>query len=138
MRRYLVPALRVLLGAVFAYAAYTKLRQPLLIFAMAIDSYRLLPEQAAVALAYTIPWCELALGVLLVAGVWLRYTSWTAAAMLGFFFTMMVIAYARGLGIDCGCFGVGEALGPVTLARDGALVAAAIALAILVRRRPVY
>ncbi len=44
-------------------------------------------------------------------------------------------AYARGLGIDCGCFGVGEALSPTTLARDGALLGIAIALAVLATRQ---
>ena len=68
-------ALRVLLGAVFIYAAYTKLRQSWLLFALSIDSYQLLPEWAVFALARTLPALELALGVLLIAGVWLRYLS---------------------------------------------------------------
>jgi hypothetical protein len=34
------------------------------------------------------------------------------------------------MGIDCGCFGVGEALGPKTLARDGALLACSITLTV--------
>src|SRR6188508_48370 len=59
-------ALRVLLGAVFIYAAYTKLRQSWLLFALSIDSYQLLPEWAVFALARTLPWLELALGVLLI------------------------------------------------------------------------
>ena len=42
--------------------------------------------------------------------------------------------YFRGAGIDCGCFGVGEPLSAKTLARDGALLAAAIALVVYARR----
>ena len=61
--------LRLLLGAVFIYAAYTKLRQSWLLFALSIDSYQLLPEWAVYALARTLPLLELALGVLLMAGV---------------------------------------------------------------------
>jgi len=121
-------ALRLVLGAVFVYAAYTKLRQSWLLFALSIDSYQLLPQWAVLTLARTLPWMELALGVLLVAGAWLRYTSIVASAILALFFTVMVYQYAIGAGIDCGCFGVGEALSWKTLVRDGVLLAGAIAL----------
>ena len=72
--------------------------------------------------------------MLLVAGVWLRYLSIAAAAILALFFSVMVISYFRGAGIDCGCFGVGEPLSAKTLARDGVLLAAAIALVVYARR----
>ncbi len=130
MRRA-APLLRVLLGAVFIYAAYTKLRQSWLLFALSIDSYQLLPEWAVFAVARTLPWLELALGVLLIGGVWLRYLSIAAAGILGLFFTVMVVSYSRGAGIDCGCFGVGEPLSLKTLARDGVLLAAALGLVAL-------
>ena len=42
----------------------------------------------------------------------------------------MVRSYVVGLKIDCGCFGPGEALGPKTLARDGSLLALAIAVTV--------
>jgi Methylamine utilisation protein MauE. len=126
--------LRLLLGAVFIYAAYTKLRQSWLLFALSIDSYQLLPEWAVFALARTLPWLELALGVLLIAGVALRYLSVVATAILGLFFAVMLVSYFRGAGIDCGCFGVGEALSVKTLLRDGVLLAAAISLVVLSRR----
>ena len=125
--------LRLLLGAVFIYAAYTKLRQSWLLFALSIDSYQLLPEWAVFALARTLPALELALGLLLIAGVWLRYLSIVAAGILALFFSVMVVSYFRGAAIDCGCFGVGEPLSIKTLLRDGALLAAAIALVTVTR-----
>jgi uncharacterized membrane protein YphA (DoxX/SURF4 family) len=128
-------ALRVLLGAVFIYAAYTKLRQSWLLFALSIDSYQLLPEWAVFTLARTLPALELALGVLLVAGVWLRYLSVVAAAILALFFSVMIVSYFRGAGIDCGCFGVGEPLSLKTLVRDGVLLLAALTLVVLTRAR---
>lgn len=127
--------LRLVLGAVFVYAAYTKLRQPWLLFALSIDSYQLLPEWMVYAVARTLPWLELLLGVLLMAGVWLRYLSIVAAAILALFFTVMVLSYFRGAAIDCGCFGVGEPLSAKTLARDGVLLAGALALIALAWRR---
>ena len=138
MRRYAVLLLRLLLGAVFVYAAYTKLRDPWAVFAMSIDSYKLLPEWGVIAVARTLPWFELLLGVVLIIanrGLALRYASVAGAALLGGFFILMAISYARGLEIDCGCFGPGEALGPKTLVRDGTLVTLAIVLAILSMRR---
>jgi uncharacterized membrane protein YphA (DoxX/SURF4 family) len=126
-------ALRVLLGAVFIYAAYTKLRQSWLLFALSIDSYQLLPEWAVFTLARTLPALELGLGVLLVVGVWLRYLSVVAAAILALFFSVMIVSYFRGAGIDCGCFGVGEPLSIKTLARDGVLLLAAVTLVWLTR-----
>ena len=126
--RYLRLFLRLGLAAVFLYAAWSKLRQPWLLFAMSIDSYQLLPEWAVLALARTLPWFELALGLLLASGLWLPYAALVTSAQLLVFFSVMVRAYAKGLGIDCGCFGVGEALSVKTLARDGLLVACALAL----------
>jgi uncharacterized membrane protein YphA (DoxX/SURF4 family) len=131
MRKYAVLLLRLLLGLVFVYAAYTKLRDPWTLFAMSIDSYRLLPEWGVITLARTLPWFELVLGLVLISGLALRYASVAGAALLGVFFIIMIISYARGLAIDCGCFGPGEALGPKTLLRDGTLVLLAIALAVM-------
>jgi hypothetical protein len=126
----------VLIGAVFIYAAYTKLRQSWLLFALSIDSFQLLPGWAVFALARTLPWFELVLGVVLIAGIWLRHVSIAAAAILGLFFTVMVVSYFRGTGIDCGCFGVGEPLSARTLIRDGVLLASALALVVFSRNNP--
>ena len=135
MNRTVARVLRVLLGAVFIYAAYTKLRQSWLLFALSIDSYQLLPAWAVFAVARTLPLLELALGILLIAGVWLRHLSIVAAAILGLFFSVMLLSYVRGGGVDCGCFGVGEPLSAKTLVRDGVLLAAAIALVSHTRRQ---
>lgn len=128
-------ALRLVLGAVFVYAAYTKLRQSWLLFALSIDSYQLLPQWAVLTLARALPWMELTLGLLLIAGAWLRYASIAAGTILALFFTIMLYQYAIGAGIDCGCFGVGEALSWKTLARDGLLLAGAVVLIRLAWRK---
>jgi len=133
MRRIALIVLRAVLGAVFLYAAYTKLREPWTLFAVSIDAYGILPEWAVLFVARTLPWFELGLGLVLVAGLWLRYASIAAVSLLGVFFVMMAVAYAKGLAIDCGCFGPGEALSAKTLMRDGTLVAMAAALAVLSR-----
>lgn len=121
---------RLLLGAVFVYAAYTKLRNPWMLFAMSIDSYRMLPEFMVVGLARILPWAELLLGLLLMAGWGLRWAGVGATALLVGFFSAMLRAQSHGLGIDCGCFGIGEKLGPRTLVRDALLVALAVAVTV--------
>jgi len=126
--RWLRLILRLFLAAVFLYAAYTKLRQPWLLFAMSIDAYQLLPAWAVLTLGRTIPWLELLLGLLLATGIGLRYAAAGATILLGAFFAVMLQAYIKGMGIDCGCFGLGEKISPLTLTRDGALLAMSVAL----------
>ncbi|RPI53150.1 MAG: DoxX family membrane protein [Acidobacteria bacterium] len=136
MSKRIALGLRIILGAVFIYAAYSKLRQSWLLFALSIDSYQLLPEWAVYAVARTLPWLELTLGALLIAGIWLRYLSLLASTILTVFFTILLVSYFRGASIDCGCFGVGEALSAKTLARDALLMTAALTLAALAWRKP--
>jgi hypothetical protein len=57
-----------------------------------------------------------------------------ATVILLVFFVLMLRAYGKGMGIDCGCFGVGEALTAKTLARDGSLLAIAILTTVLAFR----
>ncbi len=133
-RRWVELALRLALATVFLFAAYSKLRQPWLLFAMAIDAYGLLPQWAVMTLARTLPWCELALGILLLTGWWLRQTALVASALLVVFFAVMLRSYAKGLQIDCACFGLGEAISAKTLLRDGALVFSSVALTALAFR----
>ena len=133
-RRWVVLVLRIVLAAVFVYAAWSKLRQPWLLFAMAIDAYGVLPQWAVMALARALPWFELVLGILLLTGIWLRHTATVASALLAVFFAVMLRSYAKGLQIDCACFGFGEAISLKTLLRDGLLVLSSVALAALAFR----
>ena len=129
---WIVTALRLILGVVFAYAAYTKLRQDWLVFALSIDAYRLLPSWAVFAVARSLPWAELALAIGLLAGVGLRYVAAVTSLLLVGFYASMIYAFHAGAGIDCGCFGVGEPVSAWTLLRDGALLAMSLALTWLV------
>ena len=136
--RILLVVLRVGLGAIFVYAAWIKLRDPWQLFAMSIDSYRILPLGAVELAARIIPWLERAVGLLLIAGLWLRISGSIVSLLLLTFFVLMVRAYAKGMAIDCGCFGPGEAISWKTLLRDGALLAAALlvtTMAFLNRRK---
>ena len=120
--------LRILLAGVFLFAAYSKLKQSYLVFAMSIDSYQLLPEWAVLAVARSLPIIELLIGIGLLIGWKLRQVAFAGMVLLLFFFGILVFSYGKGMAIDCGCFGVGEALSAKTLLRDGALLAGAVAL----------
>lgn len=132
--RWLSLALRLVLGAIFVYAAYLKLKEPWVVFAMSIDSYKLLPEWGVLLVAHTLPWFELALGLLLISGYGLPWAGLVTTLQLLAFFSMMLRAYLKGLEIDCGCFGPGEALTWKTLVRDGLLTVCSIFLTFLAFR----
>ncbi len=108
---------RLVLGALFVFAGYTKLGSPVL-FEMAVDTYQLLPPVGVIVVARSLPWLELVLGMLLLRGWKLKYVATFTALLLGAFLLTMSITYARGIEANCGCFGFGEPISPRTLARD--------------------
>jgi len=113
---------RLALAAIFIYSAYAKLKDPWYVFAGSIDSYRLLPPSATIWIAKTLPWFELVLGVLLVIGVKVRWLAIICGLLLAGFWLSMLRAYLKGMDIDCGCFGPGERISPLTLARDSLMI----------------
>lgn len=118
--------LRMVVGAVFVYAAWLKLRDPWAMFAIAIDSYQVLPVWAVELVARTLPWFELLLGLVLMSGVWQRVSTACTSLLLLVFLGLMVRAMAKGMQIECGCFGSGEQISAWTLMRDGGLMAASL------------
>lgn len=122
---------RIALGALFLYAGFTKLypREHQFLFELAVSAYQILPVWGVIVVARALPWMEVALGVLLVSGWKLRYTSIFGALLLGGFMVAMTITYARGIEADCGCFGLGERISPETLVRDSLFLVMAVFLA---------
>lgn len=130
MKAKLLIAGRLILAVIFVAAAYMKLKAPWIEFAGSLNAFEILPEWALEPVAKTLPWCELALGVALISGIWQRWFALVASLLLAFFFTVMLRSYIVGLKIDCGCFGPGDALGPKTLARDFSMLALAVAVTV--------
>ena len=124
--RWTLLALRAILGVVFIYGGYVKLRDPWALFAMGIDSYHLVPYFLLEPMARTLPWLEVLIGVLLIPGIWLRFTSSVVSLMLVVFFSAMVHAKLTGQKINCGCFGPGEPISKWTLLRDGSMLAGSL------------
>lgn len=119
-------ALRVILGAVFIYGGYVKLREPWALFAMSIDSYHLVPFGLIEPLARTLPWLEALLGLWLIVGIWLPVSSSIISVMLVGFMAAMIHAKLTGKEINCGCFGPNEPISAWTFLRDGSLLAGSL------------
>ena len=106
--RHLPAAVRILLGAVFIYAALLKIADPVA-FAGSVAAYRILPYFASYLTAATLPFLELSCGLLLVCGYRVRGGALIVATMNLVFMIALGAAIARGLDIDCGCFKQGGA-----------------------------
>jgi uncharacterized membrane protein YphA (DoxX/SURF4 family) len=104
---------RIALGVIFLYAAYTKLhfagswhlRDYHFIFAFGINSYEILSLENALLLARVLPWLEIAIGILLISGIGLRWVGAFTTLLLVIFMIALARAESKGLAINCGCFG---------------------------------
>ena len=122
LRRPLHRLAFLLVGAVFLAAGLLKIADPGA-FARAIAGYHLLPERAVPAVAVLLPWWEIVAGGCAVAGLWRKGTLAVLAAMSAVFLAAGVVALARGLSPECGCFGpLGLRLGTMSLFQDTALL----------------
>lgn len=114
---------RLILGGALAYAGVLKVGRPLT-SARAVQAYQLLPFDLAAYVGYALPVIELILGVMLVLGVFTRISAVIGTALMVVFIAGIASAWARGLTIDCGCFGGGGVVGadetayPSEIARD--------------------
>ncbi len=129
--------LRLVLGGVLLVAGALKVTNPGA-SALAVRAYQLLPYDLAGYVGFALPIIEILVGLLLIAGLFTRAAAVIGGLLMLAFVIGIASAWARGLSIDCGCFGGGgESLDgrtayPWELARDVALLAAAVWLV----RRP--
>ena len=102
---------RLILGGVLLAAGALKIGN-LQKSAMAVRAYELLPVSLANFLGYTLPWVEIGVGLLLITGALVRISGLMDAITMLAFIIAISQAWARGLSIDCGCFGGGGAIDP--------------------------
>ena len=102
---------RLILGAVLLVAGALKVPN-LPKSAMAVRAYEMLPIPIANFLGYTLPWIEIGLGLLLIVGVTVKISGALGALTMLAFIIAIAQAWARGLSIDCGCFGGGGTIDP--------------------------
>jgi len=121
---------RILLAGIFLAAGIAKLREPWLQFAVSINTFKIVPDSMLEPIARTLPWFEVVLGLAILSGVYLKWTSTLASLILAGFLSLLIRSWALGLEVDCGCFGSGEPLGPKTIARDSVMLILSIAVTI--------
>jgi len=131
-------AARLLLGGVVLVAGAVKILHPAQ-SVLAVRGYQILPYDVAVAVGHALPLLEMVVGVLLVLGFFTRPAAALGGLLMLAFITGISAAWARGISIDCGCFGGGGTIAaaqtqyPQEIARDAGLLLCAAWL--LVRPR---
>ena len=137
VRPWLASAARVGLAAVWLYAGLAKVADPAQ-FLVGVNAYQLLPDWLARATAYGLPFVEIGIGLLLLAGLATRLAAVLSGLLLVTFVIGVISAAARGLSIDCGCFGGGGqvAAGQTRYAQEIGRDAGLLVLAAFLARWP--
>ncbi|MCL8025565.1 MauE/DoxX family redox-associated membrane protein [Nocardioides bruguierae] len=99
-------AARLVVGGVWVVASLLKLPDPQQ-SVRAVRAYEVLPEAVVPTLGALLPGIELVVGLLLLLGLATRPAAVVSAVLLVVFVAAIGQAWARGLTIDCGCFGGG-------------------------------
>ncbi len=102
---------RLILGGVLFAAGWLKIFTPAK-SQMAVRAYEVLPISLANFLGIALPWLEVGLGVLLILGIAVRISAIFGGGLMVVFIAAISQAWARGLSIDCGCFGGGGTVEP--------------------------
>ena len=139
IRPLVIRLARIAIGVVFLVAAWGKVTDPAS-FAIQIKNFHMAPPGSENLLAMLFPWIEMVAGVSLVAGIKPRAGAAIVLAMMVFFTFAVGLAWARGLNIDCGCFGTlgGAQVGAKKFAENvGLTVLSLIAFLPLRRSTPV-
>lgn len=130
-RRWLALGARLLVAAVWLIAGLQKVGSPRS-FLRAVRAYDATPEWLSKAIAFGLPTLEIALAIVLIVGVATRYAAVVSAALLIFFLIGILQASARGIKLECGCFGGGGTTAQTSylldIARDVGLLAVCLYL----------
>jgi uncharacterized membrane protein YphA (DoxX/SURF4 family) len=126
---------RLVLAGVCLWAGLAKVGD-LAASVRAVRAFELLPLVLTKPVGYGLPVLEIAVGLLLLGGLLVRYAAAVVGLLMIAFVVGIAAAWARGLSIDCGCFGGGGPTAPdltqypLEIVRDLAL---ALTAALLVR-----
>lgn len=109
-------------GAVWIFAGVAKITD-LPHFHDQVEKYKLLPHALDAPFAYTLPFVEVLVGIYLAVGLLTRLAAAAGCILMLLFLIALTQAWARGLSLDCGCFGtlVQEKVGFWAIVRDTAL-----------------
>ncbi|QNE22286.1 DoxX family membrane protein [Kribbella qitaiheensis] len=102
---------RLVLGGVMVVAGALKVTDPETA-TQAVRAYDLLPTALDAPVGLILPFLEIAIGLLLIVGFGVRWAAFAAGVFMVVFIAAVSSAWARGLAIDCGCFGGGGQVAP--------------------------
>ena len=122
-----VTACRIALAVVLLAAGLTKIGEAGT-FALQIRHYRLIPFGLENLVAITLPWIELLMALAILLRWNARPGAVAGAGLMALFVLIVGVSMARGLDIECGCFGTTDAgrVGLATLAENIGLLAVAL------------
>ena len=146
-RRVVIWIGRLVLGGIFIYAGFSKLLMPnthlwpmfvlkfsismnISSFAQQVESYKMISPEASQMMAHTLPFVEIALGLLVLIGWRLRIWATAITAIMVSFLAVVTRAYLLHMDINCGCFGTPEKLTGMTVVRDGVFTALALLMTV--------
>jgi hypothetical protein len=123
--------LRLTLGGLLTLAAITKFTDRAA-FSTAVSEYRVLPSMLERPFATLLPFIELTLGMLLLAGLGTMIAASLATLVFLSFSLAIGVNMVRGRDLDCHCFGSvqSEPIGWPAVIRSSALLVAALIVAI--------
>ncbi len=104
LQPWLSTAARVFLAVVFFAAGWPKFTDRAGTV-RSVRAFKLVPEAIVHPFAYALPTIELLLALALLLGLLTRFASVAIAGLLLMFMFGIVMAWSRGLSLDCGCFG---------------------------------
>jgi len=104
---WVVRGAQVVIGLVFVAAALPKIGDPQS-FSTAVHNFRMLPLFIENLVAVTLPWIELVAGMALVLGLRARAGGLLICLLMVVFTVAVGIGLARGLNVECGCFGTAD------------------------------
>jgi uncharacterized membrane protein YphA (DoxX/SURF4 family) len=97
---------RLAMGAIMIAAAIPKMMD-VDESVRAVRAYRLLPEVVVPLVGTALPYLEFVFGLVLLAGVFVRWSAILWLGLMAVFIFGVAWAWAKGYSIDCGCFGGG-------------------------------
>lgn len=130
-QQWVTLAARLILGVVLLVAGALKVGS-LEASVLAVRAYLILPFELTRPVGYALPIVEIAVGLMLIVGVFTRVAAILGAGLMLAFVIGIASVWARGISIDCGCFGGGGAVDaaltqyPLEIARDLGLLACGV------------
>ena len=106
VQQWLTLVARLILGGVLLAAGWIKAMSPSEAQS-SVRVYEILPTSLANTFGLILPWLEIGGALLLILGIWVKWSGIGAGALMALFIVAIASAWIRKLPINCGCFGNG-------------------------------